>query len=159
MMVGARGVPAVVALGEQSDITALEGEEEVMGEAGPMRILVVDDEDVVLTMMRRSLEKAGYEILTARDGGEAVEVFRERGPSISGVVLDLTMPVMGGEETLQALREIEPDLKVLLSSGYGEDEALGQIERYEGLAFIQKPFRPLELIHKAEEFFGPTTKS
>jgi PAS domain S-box-containing protein len=107
--------------------------------AGCGTVLIVDDEELVRHTARHTLERYGYRTLVAENGQEAVETFqRER--NVSLVLLDLTMPIMGGEETLRQLKTINPGVRVLLSSGYNETEA---VERFagEGLAgFIQKPY-------------------
>jgi PAS domain S-box-containing protein len=116
---------------------------------GHGKILVVDDEEIVRQTARNALERFGYEVVLAADGAQAVETFgRETGVSL--VLLDLTMPVMGGEEALQRLRQIDPSVRVLLSSGYNEAEA---VERFadKGLAgFMQKPYTAVALAEKVK---------
>ncbi|GIW13304.1 MAG: hypothetical protein KatS3mg062_0743 [Tepidiforma sp.] len=110
-------------------------------------ILVVDDDETVRTVTRRMLEQAGYSVLLGPDGAAAVDVYRAH-PGIDLVILDMTMPHMDGEETFRELRRIHPGVRVLLTSGYNEQDAT---ERFagKGLAgFIQKPFRPQELLEK-----------
>ncbi len=108
-------------------------------------VLVVDDEPVILETAAAALRHMGFTVLSARDGVEGLEIFRAHSSEIRLVLLDLTMPRMDGRETFQALRQIRPDLPVILSSGYNEQESaqgfLGQ-----GLAgFIQKPYSLKEL--------------
>src|SRR5262245_57783572 len=93
--------------------------------AGSGAILVVDDEEVVLGMAEASLMSFGYRPLLAGNGRSAVEIVEESGDLIRAVVLDLTMPEMSGEETLQKLRAIQPELPVIIASGYGETEING----------------------------------
>jgi PAS domain S-box-containing protein len=110
-------------------------------------ILIVDDDETVRTVARRILEQAGYVVLTAADGHEAIERYRER-PGIDLVLLDMTMPHMDGEEAFRELRRIDPRVRVVLTSGYNEQDAT---ERFagKGLAgFIQKPYRPSDLLEK-----------
>ncbi|MDH3285749.1 MAG: response regulator, partial [Acidobacteriota bacterium] len=102
-------------------------------------VLVVDDEASVRITSRRILEKAGFEVLTARDGHEALELFGSRG-EIDLVVLDLTMPRMGGEEVLERLLELRGDVPVLLASGYAEEEIDRRFARSRPAGFVQKPF-------------------
>ena len=105
------------------------------------RILVVDDEPGVRTVARHMLERLGYEVVEAVDGTDAVRRFREDPGGFRGVLLDLTMPRMDGEECFQELRRIRPDVRVLLSSGYNQQELIVRFTG-EGLAgFIQKPYR------------------
>jgi PAS domain S-box-containing protein len=114
-------------------------------------ILVVDDEETVRGLARLGLETFGFDVVTAADGVEAVEKFREHGPSIVAVLLDMTMPRMDGRETFRELRRIRPDVRVVLSSGYNEQEATSPFTG-EGLAgFIQKPYLPRDLAKKIRE--------
>ena len=113
--------------------------------AGEGLILVVDDEDVVRRTARLTLDEYGYAVLTAADGAEAVEVFRRYGGRIRLVVLDMTMPVMGGEETIVHLRAIDPGIPVLVMSGYGEVEATRRFDGTPADGFLQKPFAAPQL--------------
>jgi PAS domain S-box-containing protein len=113
-------------------------------------VLLADDEPYVLDVARAMLEGAGYDVLVAADGEEAVERFREMRSSVELVVLDVTMPRMNGEEAFREIRRIDPTVPVLFSSGYSEPEA---VERFlgKGLAgFIQKPYRTAAFISKVE---------
>ena len=107
---------------------------------------MVDDDDGARELTSILLRRAGFTIHEAANGAEAVEIFRERGHEISGVVLDSTMPGMSGASTFAAIREIEPSARVLLVSGYTwghETEAL--LDR--GIVgFLQKPFEPEQLM-------------
>jgi two-component system, cell cycle sensor histidine kinase and response regulator CckA len=108
-------------------------------------VLVVDDEEMIRDTARMILEAVGFDVLLAEDGREAVEVFRERGDDIRVVLLDMTMPHMGGEEAFTELRRIRDDVRVILSSGYNEQEATNRFAG-KGLAgFIQKPYPPMKL--------------
>jgi PAS domain S-box-containing protein len=111
-------------------------------------VLVADDEEVVLAMARRILEQAGFEVITARDGREAVDVFRRWGDRIAVVLLDLTMPRLSGEEALRLLRDECPDVPVVLTSGYAESEIATRFEGVPLEGFLQKPFRPAELVDR-----------
>jgi PAS domain S-box-containing protein len=113
--------------------------------AGVGTVLVVDDEHAVRTLARRTLERAGFEVVTAENGAEALEVFGEHHDKIVGVLLDLTMPVMGGAETFRRLRAIDPDVRVVLSSGYNEQEASEHFGQGRLVGFVQKPYRPRAL--------------
>ncbi|MFC2170800.1 PAS domain S-box protein, partial [Calditrichota bacterium] len=118
---------------------------------GSGTILVADDEPVVLSLGKRTLERAGYKILTATDGLECVEVFEKNANDISLVLLDLLMPHLNGEEAFKKLKRIKSNVKVILSSGFSEEEAR---ERFagKGLAgFIHKPYNPLQLIDMVNE--------
>jgi PAS domain S-box-containing protein len=118
-------------------------------------ILVVDDEDIIRKVAKGALETGGYEVLLAANGKQGVEVFREMCDSISLVILDLTMPVMGGEEALRQLRAIRPQAPVMLSSGYTEVHAMRQFGA-DGLAgFLQKPYTSGQLRLRVESVLYP----
>ena len=125
-----------------------------LAEAGPSRargtLLVADDEEVVRSMAGRILERAGFDVLTAEDGRRAVEIVRENAERISAVLLDLTMPHLGGEEALRAIREIRPDMPVVLTSGYSESEIAPRFEGVRLEGFLQKPFRPPQLVERMQ---------
>jgi PAS domain S-box-containing protein len=119
--------------------------------AGSGTVLVVDDEDVVRQTARHTLERYGYHTVCAADGAEALEIYRRHPDTIALVLLDLTMPVMNGEEALRQMQMLNPDVRVLLSSGYNEVEA---VQRFagKGLAgFIQKPYTAAALAEKVKE--------
>jgi CheY-like chemotaxis protein len=104
-------------------------------------ILVVDDEPSVREIATNMLEHLGYSILTAVDGQEALEIYRNREDTIACVLLDLTMPRMDGEETFRELRRIDPEVRVILSSGYNEMDVVGRFAGKGLTAFIQKPYQ------------------
>ncbi|MCK4761660.1 MAG: response regulator, partial [Candidatus Aminicenantes bacterium] len=108
--------------------------------SGDETILFVDDEYMVIEVGEQMLEEMGYTVLLAEGGEEAVDIFRENKDRIDMVILDMIMPGMGGGEVFDRLKEFDPCIKVLLSSGYSiNSEAAGIMER--GCAgFIQKPF-------------------
>jgi len=113
-------------------------------------ILAVDDEPMVLALARATLEWAGYEVLTAEDGQVAVEIFEKQHKNIDVVLLDMTMPRLNGEEAFRKMRAIQPGVRVLLSSGYNEQEATSRFAG-KGLAgFIQKPYRTKDLLAQLE---------
>jgi PAS domain S-box-containing protein len=116
-------------------------------DGGPGRglVLVVDDEETVRETTRIMLEESGFSVVSANDGVEAVELYRRRAGEIAAVLLDMTMPRMGGEGTFRELRRIDPGVAVILSSGFAEQEALNRFAG-KGLAgFLQKPYRAREL--------------
>ena len=114
-------------------------------------VLLVDDEPGVRNTVGRMLETLGVRVLTAGNGREALEVLREKHGDIRLVLLDLTMPEMGGEECLRQLRETLPNLKVVLVSGYSENEAMGRFQDMELAGFMQKPFSLQKLKQLLEE--------
>jgi PAS domain S-box-containing protein len=110
------------------------------------RILVVDDEEVIRSLVQATLERFGFEVQTACDGCEAVELFGQRPEAFDAVLLDMTMPRMGGEETFQELRRLRPHVRIVLSSGYTHEEAAARFAGAGLDAFIQKPYQPRDLI-------------
>jgi DNA-binding NtrC family response regulator len=94
----------------------------------------------------KALSRAGMKVLTAENGKAGVEIFREHSRSISVVVLDLQMPVVGGEETLAELRQIKPDVPVILSSGFDESEAGRGFTGLKPASFLQKPYTVERLV-------------
>jgi two-component system cell cycle sensor histidine kinase/response regulator CckA len=105
-------------------------------------VLVVDDEEIVRDAVRAMLHAFGLEVLVAVDGVEALSLFEQHAARIDCVLLDLTMPRMGGVETFHAIRQVRPKTPVVLMSGYDEQEA---VQRFDGnclTGFLQKPFAP-----------------
>jgi CheY-like chemotaxis protein len=114
-------------------------------------VLVVDDEEIVRRTVKSALQRFGYSVLLAENGQEAVDLFGEVHARVNVVVLDMTMPVMGGEEALRLMKAIDPGVRVVLSSGFNEVEAVRRFTG-KGLAgFIQKPFTARALALKLKE--------
>jgi CheY-like chemotaxis protein len=104
-------------------------------------ILVVDDEEGVRQVCKMMLDSLGFQVLLASTGEEAVAVFREHAAEVRCVILDLTMPRTDGVAIVREIRKFGGDAKVILSSGFGEQEALHKFGG-EGLdGFLQKPYR------------------
>jgi two-component system cell cycle sensor histidine kinase/response regulator CckA len=112
-------------------------------------ILVVDDEEGVRRVVGRTLERAGYRVLLAEDGPRGVELFRTQRGGIDAVLLDLTMPDMNGHQVLEALRNVDPAVRVILSSGFSELDLAARGEAAAGV-FLQKPYLASELIGKVK---------
>jgi CheY-like chemotaxis protein len=113
-------------------------------------VLLVDDEPTVRTVGRSALERAGFTVLVASDGREAIEIFRAHGRDIDCVLLDLTMPRQSGAETLRQLRAIDTDVSVVLSSGFTEQEVTARLAGTTSQGFIQKPWKPETLVRAIE---------
>jgi len=112
---------------------------------GSGSVLVVDDDEAVRSVARHMLERSGFTVLTARDGCEGVATFEANRDEVALVLLDLTMPTLGGEEAFRAMRQVRPDVRVVLMSGFSSHELASRFGS-EGMAgFIQKPFRVDEL--------------
>ncbi len=109
-------------------------------------VLVVDDEAWVLELAQEFLQRAGWRVVTAQGGHEALEILRARGDAIDAVVLDLVMPDLDGAETYRELRRLAPTLPVILASGYSEEMA-GERFTEPGVAgFLSKPWEPEQLV-------------
>lgn len=118
---------------------------------GSESILLVDDEDVVIDVGKELLEELGYEVLLARSGREAIEIYKKNKKKMDMVILDMIMPDMSGGDTYDRLKEINPDIKVLLSSGYSIDGQATEILNRGCEGFIQKPFDIKQLSQKLRE--------
>jgi DNA-binding NtrC family response regulator len=136
-------LPAILPKQESSEDAA----GQTSPEGGVETILVVDDEESLRLMVGRILSRAGYTVLTARDGEEALDLFI-RGPrKISLVILDLVMPKMGGQQCLEELLRIDPKAKILISTGVspGDEQTKLVIDsRFSG--FIHKPYDNTKLL-------------
>lgn len=109
-------------------------------------ILVIDDQEIVRRTIKATLEHSGYKAILAETGEEGVQLFRTLAKRISAVLLDLTMPGMGGEETLRQILAIRPEAKVILSSGYNQAEVIQRFAGKSLAGFLQKPFTAAALI-------------
>ncbi|MBL8251259.1 MAG: response regulator [Candidatus Competibacter sp.] len=110
------------------------------GWKGAGTILLVDDEESVRLMGTRMLERIGFEVVPATDGREALEIYRERPQDIALVLLDLTMPDLDGEETFRELRRLDPNVCVVMTSGYTESEIAPRFASKRLSGFLQKPY-------------------
>ena len=108
-------------------------------------VLVVDDEEIVRTLCARMVTRAGFQALTAASGEGALTLYREHAAKIVCVILDLTMPELDGVSTFEALKAIEPEVMVILCSGYGEREATRRFAGRGMAGFVQKPYRVARL--------------
>ena len=107
---------------------------------GKETVLLVDDEEMIIDVAQRMLDKLGYKVFTARDGKEAVAAFRKHKQEIDVIILDMIMPKMSGGEAFDRIKEIKPEVKVLLSSGYSINGQASEILNRGCNGFIQKPF-------------------
>jgi PAS domain S-box-containing protein len=126
---------------------------------GSGTILLVDDEESVRETGRKMMEKLGFQVLVAADGREALQIFQREAPNISLVVLDLTMPHLNGEETFLALRERDPQVKVVISSGYSETNLTSRFADMGLAGFIQKPYTRAELTSQLRIAFSTPESS
>ncbi len=113
---------------------------------GKGTVLVADDEETIRAVGRQTLERTGFKVITAEDGRDALKKFKKYSDKIVLVLLDMTMPHLSGEEVFREMRRIRPSVKVILSSGYNEQDATNGFVG-KGLAgFLQKPYQPQKLI-------------
>ena len=118
---------------------------------GTETVLFVDDEDIIIEVAEELFKELGYKVLIARGGKEAVEIYEKNKDRIDMLVLDMIMPDMSGSVTYDRLKEIDPDIKVLLSSGYSINGQATEIMDRGCNGFIQKPFKLKELSQKLRE--------
>ena len=126
---------------------------------GTGTVLLVDDEEPVLEVGKELLEAMGYRVLAAREGNEAVEIYTKYEEVIDIVVLDMIIPGMRGGEVFDRLKKIDPNVKVLLSSGYAIDGEASKILERGCNGFIQKPFHMKELAEKINEIINNEARS
>lgn len=103
--------------------------------------LVVDDQETLLTVALDMLTAKGMTVLTARSGPEGIQLFQQHAPTIDVVLLDMKMPDMNGDEVFTRLKAIDPDVRVIITTGYEEAETLAYFNGQPNVAFIQKPYR------------------
>jgi two-component system cell cycle sensor histidine kinase/response regulator CckA len=118
---------------------------------GTGTILLVDDEPMIIDVGKQMLEKVGYDVITAKSGREAVQIFSKHSEHIHLVILDMIMPGMDGSKTFDQLRDINPSIPVLLSSGYSLNGRANKIIKKGCNGFIQKPFPIEQLSEKIKQ--------
>lgn len=123
--------------------------------AGKAKILLMDDEQIILDVTNEVLAFLGYDVMFAQDGAAAVELYRrekEAGAPFDAVILDLSVPDgMGGKETVQKLREYDPSVKAIVSSGFANDPAVTAFADYGFSAKLTKPYKITDLKATLEE--------
>jgi two-component system response regulator (stage 0 sporulation protein F) len=116
---------------------------------------VADDEEGVRSLVASALEEAGYTVELVGDGAEAVERLRQLGDQVRLVLLDLTMPILGGAEAATELRRICPDVPIVAMSGYGDIEVMQHFSQAGVDDFLAKPFGPDQLVAKVRDALAP----
>jgi len=114
-------------------------------------ILVVDDDAGVRTVSTLSLERAGFRVVTARDGEEGMALMERRGDDFDAVLLDMTMPRLSGAETCHLIRQLRPELPIVLTSGYTEPDTEARLDIRDVAGFLQKPFTPASLVKMIQD--------
>lgn len=114
-------------------------------------VLIIDDEPLVLEVAALILERSGYRVLGAREALDGIEIFRRHSSELDAVILDLSMPQLGGEMVFATLRELNPAVPIILSSGAGGEEVAERFAEQGSSGqgangFVHKPYRPAELL-------------
>ncbi|MCX7982240.1 MAG: response regulator [Syntrophales bacterium] len=118
------------------------------------RILVVDDEDINIDILVEWLELMGFEVLAARSGEEALDIMEQRRGEIDLIILDMVMPGLSGEQVFYRLKELTPEAKVIIISGYALEDKVSRLIRDGAISFLQKPFKMETFSAKIEEALG-----
>jgi CheY-like chemotaxis protein len=114
-------------------------------------ILIVDDEAVIRNILTSALTTTGYQVLAVGDGIEAIEIFKKQHEQIDAVLLDMLMPRMNGEECFKLLREIEPDVKVIVQSGFAAESEMEAMFNKGIKAFLRKPYKLGDIIEAVQK--------
>jgi signal transduction histidine kinase/ActR/RegA family two-component response regulator len=125
--------------------------------SGTGHVLVVDDEGIVREFVSTALQKLGYSVSLCINGAEAVEYFKDSHQNVDLVILDLIMPVLNGPDTFRKLKAIDPDVKVLISSGFSQNQTTNGLIDEGALGLLSKPFRINELAHTLATHISNTT--
>jgi len=120
--------------------------EESVLQGGSESILLVDDEDVLRELGASILTRYGYKVTTASNGKEALDIYRESGPSFSIVILDLIMPEMDGKACLREILNINPDAKILIASGHSGQTPMNGTAQLGAKGFVEKPYQIRKLL-------------
>ena len=110
-------------------------------QGGTETILIVDDQETVWDFLIEALQELGYSVLLAENGLDAVEIYRENPGAVDLVLLDMIMPKCGGHQAFYQIRELDPNAKVLLSSGYVSETEVQDLLRQGACGFLSKPHR------------------
>ena len=117
---------------------------------GKGNILIVDDEDVIRTVLSRMLIRMGFSVSVAGNGIEAVRIFQESPEIFDIIIIDMIMPIMDGKETFHLLKSIDPNVRILLSTGNTLDESAQALIAQGALGYLHKPFNIRELSEKIQ---------
>lgn len=121
---------------------------------GNETLLVVDDDDSVREFTVRMLKTLGYNVLSATDGRKALELFKSQAPQINLIITDMVMPNMTGGQFVEAVRQVDKDMKVMFVSGYGPNDTAEGAALGKSVAFFQKPYTRDQLSKKIRDVLG-----
>ena len=130
--------------------------QEMSRHSGTETILLVDDEDLVRQIGERILTKSGYSVLTARNGRGALDIYKQHQPDIALVILDLIMPEMSGSECLRELAKIDPQVRVIVSSGHSDSEDPREVPQEFVRALVKKPYLMRQLLETVRKVLDET---
>ena len=119
-----------------------------------MKILVVDDEEIILSLATKIIERDGYEVITSCSGDKGIQLYTQQSDQIDLLLLDLTMPGLSGIETLYRVREIRPELPCIISSGRDADQYDIPDDLTSKTFFLKKPYRPDQLSNLVDEILA-----
>jgi CheY-like chemotaxis protein len=117
-------------------------------------VLFIDDEEMLRGLAKSALERNGWRVLLADNGAEGVRLFQVHRDSTTVVILDMAMPVMSGEETMDRIKAIRPDVPVIISTGYGESEAARHFARKDMAGFLEKPYTVSQMMETIAVVLG-----
>jgi CheY-like chemotaxis protein len=141
---------------ESAETTKAQVEQEEYKWKGKGTVLMVDDEQKVLEVGKKMLERLGLKVITTTSASEVVEIFQKQSDHIDCVFIDLTMPQMDGVELFHKLKQIKADIPVIISSGYTEDQTMERFKNIQPEGFIHKPYRLRQLAVQMEMIMGET---
>lgn len=118
---------------------------------GNETLLLVEDEEMLLEIVQQLVESKGYKTIVARDGEEAIERYKQHQNEIALVLTDVGLPKIGGFEEFLALKEINPEVKVIFASGYYDPHLRNEMQKHNAKDFIQKPYNPDEILKKIRD--------
>jgi len=118
-------------------------------------ILIVDDEETNIGILIEWLELLGYQVIAARSGEEALEIYEDQGQDIDLIILDMVMPGLEGEDVYYRLQEMDPDVRVIVISGYALEDKVTRLVEAGAFTFLQKPFRLDVLAKSIEDALSP----
>ena len=144
-----------------SDGEVFKGEKETkVISYGKETLLVIDDETIILDVTKELLQTLGYQVITAQNGHEAIEIYKPNSDRIDLILLDMIMPGMSGGETFEALKSLNPDVKVILASGYTQNKYVTDILDKGCRHFVQKPYHLSDISMKIREVLdGPVRQT